>query len=90
MSDNEILLRLILGNRGDETALRNICESHDICMEELTPEETEYMYHTNNFYYSVEEFCTIHREGTTEMFNELLGSGIIAATTDGFVWKNCV
>ena len=90
MSNNEILLRLILGNLGDETALRNICESHDMCMEELTPEKKEYMYHTNNFYYSVEEFCTIHREGTKEMFNELLESGIIVATKDGFVWKDCV
>lgn len=90
MSENEIMMRLILGNVDDETALKNICEAHNLCMYNLTSEEREYMIHTNNFYYSAEEFRTIHNEETNEMFLELLESGIIAATKDGFVWLNCV
>lgn len=90
MNDNEILLRLILGNVGDETALRNICEAHNLCIDELTPEEREFMFCTNSFYYSIEEFCTIHREESKEMFHELLESGIIVATEDGYVWCDCV
>ena len=67
MNENEILMRLILGNVGDETALRNICEAHHLCMDELTPREREYMYATNNFYYNAQEFYTIHHEETEEL-----------------------
>lgn len=90
MNENEILMRLILGNVGDETALRNICEAHQLCMDELTPREREYMYATNSFYYNAQEFYTIHHEETEEMFHELIGSGTIVSTRDGFVWVNCV
>jgi len=48
------------------------------------------MYATNNFYYSAEEFSTIHSEETDELFHELLEAGTIVATKDGFVWVNCV
>lgn len=90
MGKNEILVRLILGNAGDETALKNICEAHNLCVDGLTPEEREYMTATNNFYYSAEEFRTIHCEEDNDMFCGLLKLGIIAAVKDGFVWKNCV
>lgn len=36
MNEDEIMKRLIFGNLGDETALRNICEAHNQCMGELT------------------------------------------------------
>lgn len=90
MNEDEIMKRLIFGNLGDETALRNICEAHNRCMDELTPDEKEYMYATNNFYYSAEEFSTIHGEETDELFHELLKEGTIVATKDGLVWVNCV
>lgn len=90
MTREEILLRLVLGNLGDETALRNICEAHDMCVDELTPREREYLYATNSFYYSAEEFNTIHEEETDEEFRRLLEDGIIVATTDGYVWVDCV
>ncbi len=90
MNDNEIMQRLILGNIGDERALRNICEAHNQCMDELTLDEKEYMYATNSFYCSAEEFRTIHSEETDELFHELLEAGTIVATKDGFVWVNCV
>ena len=48
------------------------------------------MYATNNFYYSAEEFSTIHSEETDELFHELLETGTLVATKDGFVWVNCV
>lgn len=90
MNENEILARLILGNLGDETALRNICEAHDICVDELTPKEREYLFATNSFYYNVEEFNTIHSEETNALFHELCEAGMIVSTKDGFVWVNCV
>lgn len=90
MNENEILARLILGNLGDVTALRNICQAHDMCVDELTPREREYLFATNSFYYNVEEFNTIHCEETDALFRELLKAGIIIATKDGFVWVNCV
>lgn len=90
MNENEIILRLILGNVGDEKALKNICEAHNIVADELTSEEKEFFYHTNNFYYSLEEFCAIHYEEGSELFYDLLKSGIIVATKDGYVWCNCV
>lgn len=90
MNDDEIMVRLILGNVGDETALRNICEAHNLFMDELTPEEKDYMFATNSFYYNIEEFSTIHSEETDALFYELLDTGTIVATKDGFVWVNCV
>ncbi len=90
MNDNDIMARLILGNVGDETALRNICEAHNQCIDELAQEEKDHMYATNNFYYSAEEFSTIHSEETDELFHELLEAGTLVATKDGFVWVNCV
>ena len=42
MNDNDIMARLILGNVGDETALRNICEAHNQCIDELAQEEKDY------------------------------------------------
>lgn len=59
MNDAEIMARLILGNVGDETALRNICEAHNQCIDELAPEEKKHMFATNSFYYSAKEFNTI-------------------------------
>lgn len=90
MNENEILMRLILGNVGDETALRNICEAHHLCVDELTPREREYMYATNSFYYNAQEFNTIHHEETEELLHELIESGTIVSTKDGFVWVDCV
>lgn len=90
MTREEILIRLILGNLGDETALKNICEAHGMSVDELTPRDREYLYATNSFYYNTEEFNTIHEEETDEEFNRLLRDGIIVATEDGFVWVDCV
>ena len=90
MTREEILIRLILGNLGDETALKNICEAHGMSVDELTPRDRAYLYATNSFYYSAEEFNTIHEEETDEEFNRLLKDGIIVATEDGFVWVDCV
>lgn len=90
MNENEIMRRLILGNVGDGTALRNICEAHNQCIDELSPEEKEHMYATNSFYYSAEEFNAIHSEETDELFHELLEAGMIVTTKDGFVWIDCV
>lgn len=90
MNDNDIMARLILGNVGDETALRNICEAHNQCIDELAQEEKDHMYATNNFYYNAKEFSTIHSEKTDELFHELLEAGTLVATKDGFVWVNCV
>lgn len=50
MNDNDIMARLILGNVGDETALRNICEAHNQCIDELAQEEKDYMYATSFFH----------------------------------------
>lgn len=90
MTREEILIRLILGNLGDETALKNICEAHGMSVDELKTRDREYLYATNSFYYSAEEFNTIHEEETDEEFNRLLEDGIIVATEDGFVWVDCV
>ena len=35
MTNEERLVYLILGNIGDEVALKNICEAHSIEMEEI-------------------------------------------------------
>lgn len=87
--DSIILARLIMGNIGDEVALRNICEAQLACMEELTDEEKEYYIETNSFYRSAKEFTYIHNEELEE-FKRLLEMGIIVKTSDGYVWKNCV
>lgn len=78
-------MRLMLGNVGDETALRNICEAHHLYMD-----EREYMYATNSFYYNAQEFNTIHHKETEEVFCELIESGAIVSTKDGFIWVDCV
>lgn len=87
--DPVILVRLIVGNEGDEVALKNICEVHLECMEELTEDEKEYYIETNSFYRSAEEFCCIHT-AEPEYFEQLVEDGIVIKTTDGYVWKNCV
>lgn len=87
--DPAILIRLIAGNAGDEVALKNICEVHLECMEELTDDEKDFYIETNNFYRSAEEFCCIH-SSEPEYFENLLKDGIIVKTSDGYVWKNCV
>lgn len=89
MTDGERLVYLILGNIGDEVALKNICEAHNIEMEEIDDREKEFLIHTNQFYSSVEAFMDLHLE-TKEEFDFLLESGDIVKTSDGFVWKNVV
>ena len=54
MTDGERLVYLILGNIGDEVALKNICEAHSIEMEEIDDREKEFLIHTNQFYSNVE------------------------------------
>lgn len=89
MTDGERLVYLILGNIGDEVALKNICEAHSIEIEEIDVREKEFLIHTNQFYSSVEAFMDLHLE-TKEEFDFLLESGDIVKTSDGFVWKNVV
>lgn len=89
MTDGERLVYLILGNIGDEVALKNICEAHNIEMEEIDDREKEFLIHTNQFYSSVEAFMDLHLE-TKEEFDFLLESGDIVKTSDGFVWINVV
>ena len=89
MTDGERLVYLILGNIGDEVALRNICEAHIIEMEEIDDREKEFLIHTNQSYSNVEAFMDLHLE-TKEEFDYLLESGDIVKTSDGFVWKNVV
>lgn len=89
MEENERILRLILGNMGDETALKNICEAQDVEMEGLSESEKEFYIHTNQFYSSAENFCELHQEDK-EIFQSLVEEGVILKTTDGFVYKNCV
>lgn len=90
MNEEEIMERLILGNLGDETALRNICEAHNLCVDELTSKEKDFLIATNSFYYNAAEFNTIHREKDDELFQSLLEMETIVATSNGFVWLNCV
>lgn len=40
-------------------------------IEEITKKEGDFLIHTNNFYYNVEEFCEIH-EADKEEFQRLL------------------
>lgn len=82
-------MRLIIGNIGDEVALKNICEAQEAEMEELSEREKEFYIHTNQFYNSEEGFCELHQEDK-ETFQSLVEEGIIVKTTDGFVYKNCV
>lgn len=89
MTDGERLVYLILGNIGDEVALKNICEAHSIEMEEIDDREKEFLIHTNQFYSNVEAFMDLHLE-TKEEFDFLLESGDIVKTSEGFVWKNVV
>lgn len=89
MEENERILRLILGNIGDEAALKNICEAHEVEMEELSESEKEFYIHTNQFYDSVENFCELHQEDK-EAFQRLVEEGDIVKTSGGFVYKNCV
>lgn len=89
MTDDEIMLRLILGNIGDEVALRNICEVHCEEVEELTDEERDFLIHTNHFYYSEEEFYEMH-DADVEEFQWLIDHEVLLKTTDGYVYKNCV
>lgn len=89
MEENERILRLILGNRGDEVALKNICEAQGVEMEGLSESEKEFYIHTNQFYDSVENFCELHREDI-KTFQSLVAEGVIVKTADGFIYKNCV
>ena len=89
MTDGERLVYLILGNIGDEVALKNICEAHSIEMEEIDDREKEFLIHTNQFYSNVVAFMDLHLEPKEE-FDFLLESGDIVKTSDGFVWKNVV
>ena len=57
MTDGERLVYLILGNIGDEVALKNICEAHSIEMEEIDDREKEFLIHTNQF--CLEKCCLI-------------------------------
>ncbi len=87
--DFERFLRLAVGNVGDEVALRNICEAQGENVEELSEKDREFLYHTNSFYYSAEEFMELH-EADREYFQSYLDSGNIVKTTDGYVFINCV
>lgn len=87
--DIERLLRLAVGNVGDEVALRNICEAQGENVEELSKKNREFLFHTNSFYYSAEEFMELH-EADREYFQSYLDSGHIIKTTDGYVFINCV
>lgn len=89
MTDGERLVYLILGNIGDEVALKNICEAHSIEMEEIDDQAKKFLIHTNQFYCDIEAFMDLHLE-IKEEFDFLLKSGDIVKTTDGFVWKNVV
>jgi len=89
MTDEERLVYLILGNIGDEVALKNICEAHSIEIEQIDDREKEFLIHTNQFYCNAEAFMDLHLE-TKEEFDYLLESGDIVKTSDGFVWKNVV
>lgn len=40
--------------------LKNICDAHNKRMEDLTVDEIEYLFATNNFYGSEKEYCYIH------------------------------
>lgn len=87
--DAAIMLRLTMGNIGDEVALKNICEAQSERFEELTDDEKEFLIDTNSFYYSEEEYCLLHNE-TPERFRDLVSEGYIVKTTDGYVFINCV
>lgn len=89
MTNEERLVYLILGNIGDEVALKNICEAHSIEMEEIDDQEKKFLIHTNQFYCNIEAFMDLHQE-TREEFDFLLKNGYIVKTSDGFVWKNVV
>lgn len=89
MTYEERLVYLILGNVGDETALKNICEVHGVDTEEISEEEKEFFIHTNQFYYNIENFMDLH-ELTKEDFEELMREGHIVKSSDGFVWINVV
>lgn len=88
--DPVILIRLVMGNAGDEIALKNICEAHMDTMEDLTDEEREYLFATNSFYHNEKEFAYIHSDTGPGDFDGLVEEGIIVQTTDGYVWKDCV
>lgn len=84
-----VLMRLIMGNAGDEVALRNICEAQLESMEELSDDEKEFLIETNSFYRSAEEFSYLHNAEPGE-FERLVEDRVIVRTTDGYVWKDCV
>ena len=87
--DPALLMRLIIGNEGDEVALKNICEAQHECMEELTDDEKKFLIETNSFYRSEAEFFYMHNAEDWELYS-LIEDGTIVKTTDGFVYKNCV
>lgn len=89
MDVNERMIRLVFGNIGDEIALKNICEAQYEDMEGLTKKDRDFLIHTNQFYYSMEDFCELH-EASPEDFQELMKDGDIVKTTDGYVYKNGV
>lgn len=87
--DPEKLIRLIMGNEGDEVALQNICEAQGEDIDTLTDDEKKFFYHTNSFYYNAEEYIELH-ESDEEEFQMMLDSGVIVKTKDGYVFLNCV
>lgn len=87
--DPAVLVRLIMGNVGDETALKNICEAQSECIEDLTNDDKEFLIETNSFYRSGAEFSLLHDTEYSD-FERLVEDGIIVKTTDGYVYKNCV
>lgn len=87
--DPAVLARLIIGNAGDEIALKNICEAQAECIYELSEDDKEFLFETNGFYRSKEEYCYLHDE-EPDFFDYLVREGLIVKTLDGYVFKNCV
>lgn len=101
MNENEKIMRRILGERGDKEALDNICEAHYggwIKPSELDKEEIEELYECNAFVHGLDEFVDVYSDGnddaeissTIELFIDLLKSGEMKHTKNGYVWKNVV
>lgn len=90
MTEEEIIVRLTLGNINDEIALKNICEAQGAKLDDLTEREKEFLIDTNTFYSSEAEYNQLHHVEDQGEFKEQVKEGIIVKTKDGYVWKNCV
>lgn len=84
---------LTVGNRGDDIALRNICEANEYTVDDAVNDDmVEEFFECNSFFYSVEGFLWLYADWnmTANDMEKMVAAGEIVATSDGYVWLHIV